>query len=73
MRRLKISFLKEESTQILVKNHTANLLLLTIFYLTISEDKNILSSYKNEIHILKIDLQLFFHKGDIINARLLKN
>ncbi len=73
MRRLKISFLEEEFTQILAKDYIASLLLLTVLCFAVNEDKNILLSRKNEIYILKINLQLFFHRNDIINTRLLKN
>ncbi len=73
VRRLRISFLKEESTQTLTKDYITSLLLLTVLYLTASENKNILPSRRNGIHILKIDPQLLFHKNDIINARLSKN
>jgi len=73
VRRLKISFLEEEFTQILAKDYIASLLLLTVLCFAVNEDKNILLSRKNEIYILKINLQLFFHRNDIINTRLLKN
>ncbi len=73
VRRFGISFLEKESTQILAKNHITSLLFLTILYLTASEDRSVFLFYRNEIYILVIDLQLLFYKGDIINARLLKN
>jgi len=74
MRRLGISFLKREPTQILIKDYTASLLLLTILYLTASENnKSVFLSYKNGIYILRINPQLLFYKDDIINTRLLKN
>ena len=73
MRRFKIFFLEKEPTQILIKNHITNLLFFTILYLAASEDRSVLLSRKNKIHILRIDPQLLFHKGNIINTRLLKN
>ncbi len=73
MRRFKISFLKGEPTQILIKNYIMSLLLFTILYLTASEDRYILLSRRNKIYILEIDPQLLFYKSDIINTRLLKN